>query len=189
MSAVSASVRLGLASAGVGAGLLGFALLGPEIGSAAADSSETSVSMSASDSAGPSRKADRRERIAERRSTAQRARDEQVSDDADSPREDRAARRAQAQQERAERAAKKIDEMTAEAQARIDARPVSDARKDRLEKRLATVRRTFFNQAPTVAPVQVTGVVRGPVTGTVGGVDPDGDRIVYRLADRPESGR
>ena len=190
MSAVSASVRLGLASAGVGAGLLGFALLGSEIGSAAADSGETSASASASadGAAGPSAKADRRERIAERRSAAQRARNERTGVDAESPAEDRAARRAEAQQERADRAAKKIDELVAGAEARIDARPTSDTRKAQLRDRVARVQRTFFNQAPTVAPVQVSGVVDGPITGTVGGVDPDGDRIVYRVAKGPAAG-
>ncbi|MCG7592814.1 Ig-like domain-containing protein [Mycobacterium sp. PSTR-4-N] len=176
MSAVSASVRLGLASAGVGAGLLGFALLGPEIGSAAADSGETSVSASAGDSAGPSAKAERRERIAERRNAAQRARGE------------RAARRAEVQQERADRVADKIDDWASDAQARIDSRPLSDAKKDRLEQRLTNVRHTFFNQAPTVAPVQVSGVVEGPITGTVGASDADGDAIKYRVAKRPRTG-
>ncbi|WP_255507299.1 Ig-like domain-containing protein [Mycolicibacterium sp. 018/SC-01/001] len=177
MSAVSASVRLGLASAGVGAGLLGFALLGPQIGSAAADeSSETSVSSSAGEAAGSTAKAARQERIAERRATAQRTRGE------------RAARRAEAQQERADRVADKVDQWTSDAQARIDSRPVSEERKDKLEQRLATVRHTFFNQAPTVAPVQVSGVVDGPITGTVGASDPDGDVIRYRVAKRPRTG-
>lgn len=50
------------------------------------------------------------------------------------------------------------------------------------------MRRTFFNQAPTVAPVQITGVLTGAVTGNLGGDDPDGDRLVYILTKAPTSG-
>lgn len=84
--------------------------------------------------------------------------------------------------------ADKIDDWASDAQARIDSRPVSEERKDRLEQRLTNVRRTFFNQAPTVAPVQVSGVVDGPVTGTVGASDAEGDVIRYRVAQRPKTG-
>ncbi len=50
------------------------------------------------------------------------------------------------------------------------------------------IRRTFFNQAPTVAPVQLTGQLDGPITGTVGGVDPEGDPIVYSITGQPLHG-
>lgn len=50
------------------------------------------------------------------------------------------------------------------------------------------IRRTFFNQAPTVAPVQLTGQLEGPITGTVGAVDPEGDPIVYSLTGQPLHG-
>ena len=43
------------------------------------------------------------------------------------------------------------------------------------------VRRTFFNQAPSVSPVQLTGQSEGPITGNIGASDPEGDRIVYSL--------
>ena len=43
------------------------------------------------------------------------------------------------------------------------------------------VRRTFFNQAPSVSPVQLTGQSEGPITGSIGASDPEGDRIVYSL--------
>ena len=169
MAAVGGFVRLGLASAGVGAGLLGFALLGPQIGQAWADSSdESSVSSSASED-----------------SRASTATDSTTAADA------RAARRAaarQASRERRERVAETIDKMDESAHDWIDARPVSDARKDRLEQAWSATRRTLFNQAPTVNPVQVSGVVDGPISGTVGGVDPDGDRIAYRVAEKPTSG-
>ena len=50
------------------------------------------------------------------------------------------------------------------------------------------VRRTFFNQAPTVAPVQLTGQTTGPITGTVGAVDPEGDPITYSITGSPADG-
>lgn len=50
------------------------------------------------------------------------------------------------------------------------------------------VRRTFFNEAPTVAPVQLTGQVAGPITGNVGAVDPEGDPITYSLSAAPVFG-
>lgn len=50
------------------------------------------------------------------------------------------------------------------------------------------VRRTFFNEAPTVAPVQLTGQVSGPITGTIGAVDPEGDPISYSLSAAPVFG-
>jgi hypothetical protein len=43
------------------------------------------------------------------------------------------------------------------------------------------VRRTLFNQAPSVSPVQLTGQSEGPITGNIGASDPEGDRIVYSL--------
>ena len=50
------------------------------------------------------------------------------------------------------------------------------------------VRRTFFNQAPSVSPVQITGQSEGPITGSIGASDPEGDRIVYSLAGDPRYG-
>ncbi|MGI9161423.1 MAG: Ig-like domain-containing protein [Mycobacterium sp.] len=50
------------------------------------------------------------------------------------------------------------------------------------------IRRSFFNQAPVVAPVQVTGKDGGPITGTVGAVDPEGDPIIYSITDLPAHG-
>ncbi len=50
------------------------------------------------------------------------------------------------------------------------------------------VRRTFFNQAPTVSPVQTTGQVAGPITGTIGAVDPEGDPITYTVERAPVAG-
>lgn len=50
------------------------------------------------------------------------------------------------------------------------------------------IRRTFFNQAPTVAPVQLTGQLEGPITGTIGAVDPEGDPIIYSITGQPVKG-
>lgn len=50
------------------------------------------------------------------------------------------------------------------------------------------IRRTFFNQAPTVAPMQTTGQLTGPITGTVGAVDPEGDPLTYAVTEAPRYG-
>ena len=50
------------------------------------------------------------------------------------------------------------------------------------------IRRTFFNQPPTVAPEQTTGQVTGPITGTIGAVDPEGDPITYAVTSGPNFG-
>ena len=50
------------------------------------------------------------------------------------------------------------------------------------------VRRTLFNEAPTVSPVQLTGLSDGPINGALGAVDPEGDRLVYRITGTPRYG-
>ena len=50
------------------------------------------------------------------------------------------------------------------------------------------VRRTLFNQAPSVVPVQLTGQSEGPITGTIGAVDPDGDVLTYSITGTPQHG-
>ena len=45
------------------------------------------------------------------------------------------------------------------------------------EGALLLVRRAFFNQAPTVDPVQLTGQSEGLITGTIGPFDPEGEGI------------
>lgn len=47
------------------------------------------------------------------------------------------------------------------------------------------IRRQLFNQAPTTNPVQLTGQSEGPITGTVGAVDPEGDPLTYRITGTP----
>jgi hypothetical protein len=81
-----------------------------------------------------------------------------------------------------------LDNGTAQNQARVDSLSVSDEKTAQLQASFLAMRRTSFNQAPTLAPVQLSGVITGPVAGTLGGVDPDGDTLVYVLTRRPKSG-
>lgn len=50
------------------------------------------------------------------------------------------------------------------------------------------IRRTFFNQAPTVNPVQTTGQTSGPITGTLNAEDPEGDLLIFEVIDNPRNG-
>lgn len=50
------------------------------------------------------------------------------------------------------------------------------------------VRRTFFNQAPSMSPVQITGQSQGLITGNLGAVDPEVDPIIYSLTSAPQHG-
>lgn len=77
---------------------------------------------------------------------------------------------------------------TRDSQAWINSLPVDQALKTNLSGVLWTVRRTFFNQAPVVAPIQISGVVTGPITGSLGAADPEGDWLVYRLLTKPAEG-
>ena len=43
------------------------------------------------------------------------------------------------------------------------------------------IRRSFFNEAPRVTPVQLTGETTGAITGNVGATDPEGDHLVYKV--------
>ncbi|MBX7432616.1 cadherin-like domain-containing protein [Mycobacterium sp. Y57] len=81
-----------------------------------------------------------------------------------------------------------IDHLMGLAQAWIDRLPVSDSFKEFLSGALYLTRRTWFNQAPTVAPIQLTGRLDGPITGTIGAVDPEGDPICYRVVSGPQFG-
>lgn len=74
------------------------------------------------------------------------------------------------------------------AQTTIAGLPVDNGVKEFLNSGLVLVRNTFLNQAPTVKPVQVTGKISGLIVGTIGAVDPDGDRIVYTLTKAPKTG-
>lgn len=49
-------------------------------------------------------------------------------------------------------------------------------------------RRRFFNEAPTVAPVQLTGLTDGLITGTIGAADPEGDVLAYAVTTAPGYG-
>ena len=50
------------------------------------------------------------------------------------------------------------------------------------------VRRTLFNEAPTVSPGQTTGQVDGPISGSIGAIDPEGDPVVYSISQAPAHG-
>ncbi|TDO14297.1 hypothetical protein EV580_2424 [Mycobacterium sp. BK086] len=51
------------------------------------------------------------------------------------------------------------------------------------------VRRSFFNDAPTVSGVQVvSSETTGPINGTVVATDPEGDHLVYKVTSNPRSG-
>ncbi|GAA2801858.1 Ig-like domain-containing protein [Mycolicibacterium pallens] len=51
------------------------------------------------------------------------------------------------------------------------------------------VRRTFFNEAPTVAPIQLTGeTLVDPINGQINATDPDADTLVYKVAQQPHYG-
>ncbi|WP_234897415.1 Ig-like domain-containing protein [Mycolicibacterium vanbaalenii] len=87
-----------------------------------------------------------------------------------------------------ETVAKIMSDWTARNQAWIDSLDVDDDRKAELEASFLALRRAFFNQAPTVAPIQISGRLTGPITGTVGAVDAEGDEIRYRLTRAPRTG-
>lgn len=54
---------------------------------------------------------------------------------------------------------------------------------------LAWVRRTLFNQSPTITYEPTTTVQSGQtVTGTIGAVDPEGDALTYKLTRGPRYG-
>ncbi|MBB2989053.1 hypothetical protein FHR72_000510 [Mycolicibacterium iranicum] len=81
-----------------------------------------------------------------------------------------------------------IARWTSRTQARIEALSVDEETKARLLANFVAMRRAFFNQAPTVAPVQLTGLLTGAITGQVRAQDADGDEIVYRILRGPRSG-
>ena len=84
--------------------------------------------------------------------------------------------------------AERIEDFMSAAQAYIAALPVDPGFRDWLSGVLLLVRRTFLNQAPVVAPVQISGRVSGPIEGDLGAVDLEGDRVIYRLTQAPKSG-
>ncbi|KUI31599.1 hypothetical protein AU196_10590 [Mycobacterium sp. IS-1742] len=252
--AVRRWLQLGAASAGVGAGLLGFSLLGPQVGTAAAETageSSTSASASASDDK-PSDAKDRDTEDTEGAADADAddaddaetevdeddepevddeddTEDEDVEqedepevdepEDADEPEVDQdddedhvtpsaahenseaVAPEAKSQPQARSLAPKApssgswsevtgraISNWTDDSQGWINSLPVDNQAKYHLEGALWATRRTFFNQAPNVAPIQISGKLDGPVVGTIGAVDPDGDRLFYVVTRGPRSG-
>lgn len=267
--AVRRWLRLGAASAGMGAALLGFSLLRPDVGTATADTgSESSASAGPSESgdAAPARSSgqsdaagadeasepeDSESEDAEAADAADDAEAAKDAEDAEEPGDaddadaavaaedaedavgdltgvevepevataeleytepepvtrethsaaavpdttERAAASAtqpppyvSEQSEYQKRVAAVLQGWTDKHQAWVDSLQISDAGKERLQASFLAMRRTFFNQAPTVAPVQIAGVIAGPVIGSLGGVDPDGDRLIYLMTRAPKTG-
>ncbi|PRC46451.1 hypothetical protein C6A85_90015, partial [Mycobacterium sp. ITM-2017-0098] len=82
-----------------------------------------------------------------------------------------------------------VDSLGARNQAWIDSLDVDEDRKAELAASFAAFQRTFLNQAPTVAPVQVTGLTGDEeITGRIDAEDADGDEIRYRLISGPRLG-
>jgi hypothetical protein len=65
--------------------------------------------------------------------------------------------------------------------------PASPAR-DLISGALLLVRRTLFNQLPTAVPRRYLETSTGQYVGTVGAVDPEGDALIYSLAQAPQYG-
>lgn len=51
-----------------------------------------------------------------------------------------------------------------------------------------TLRRTFFNQAPTLDPSQTTGQDSGTISGTLGALDPENDPMMFSVLQNPVQG-
>lgn len=58
-----------------------------------------------------------------------------------------------------------------------------------LEGARRELERTFLNKYPTTNPTITSQTVDGVVTGTIGGADADGDRLVYSVISAPTLGR
>ena len=262
-------LKIGAASAGMGAALLGFTLMGPSTGTAAAegtgsssaqsspssadnssgkpaggahrgtdDTSSGSPSADTSDSersdsersyneSGPARRSDHpADRTTDEDDAAASAAAEEAEKDAEKDAEvsedetpqvtakptaarlpSAAAEPAEDEEEqqtprppvkapdwlaprrtRGETVAQIVDTWTIRNQAWINSLSVSDARKAELAASFTQFKRTFLNQAPTLKPIQVTGLISGAITGRIEAVDADGDKIVYRVVGNPRQG-
>ncbi len=67
---------------------------------------------------------------------------------------------------------------------KFPANPITDF----LQGAWLTLRRTFFNQAPTLDPSQTTGQLGGTIAGTLGAVDPESDPLMYAVLQNPLEG-
>lgn len=254
--AVRRWLQVGAASAGVGAGLLGFSLLGPQVGTAAADTAgETTTSSNAPSSEGDARSTstdqsddtddqdaedaeaeDAEDADEEDAEDAEDEEDPDEEDEEDAPEglededpdedtldqddeddeesaadDDKRAARGTTEDVAAETVSqpqarvtalepkapsgswsdvtgRAISTWTRDSQGWINSLPVDNQAKYHLEGALWATRRTFLNQAPDVAPIQISGKLDGPVVGTVGAVDPDGDRLIYIVTRGPKTG-
>lgn len=188
----------------MGAAILGFSLLGPQVGSASADDTEgSSVSTSSPGAGSPASTNAARDDADAREDTA---REDTATDSrADTERDRANAESDEADTEEAADASDVTEDAdVGEVNDRDDDDETAAARSTRNTAVAATstvdapapapedpgvwVRRTFFNRAPVVAPVQISGRVTGQVAGTVGAVDPEGDQLTYVLIRRPRAG-
>jgi hypothetical protein len=67
---------------------------------------------------------------------------------------------------------------------KLPANPITDF----LQGAWLAMRRTFFNQAPTLDPSQTSGQLSGTITGTLGADDPEGDQMMYSVLQNPAQG-
>lgn len=67
---------------------------------------------------------------------------------------------------------------------KLPSNPITDA----LQGAWLTLRRTFFNQAPTLDPSQTSGQLSGAITGTLGAVDPEDDQMMFAIMQNPLQG-
>jgi Bacterial Ig domain len=83
-----------------------------------------------------------------------------------------------------------ITAMTANLQFLIQHAPLPPQLQDALTGTMWTLRRTFFNLAPTVdQTVTITNGLGGPIAGRILATDPENDAIVFALAQGPKYGR
>lgn len=210
-------------SAGVGAALVGWSLLGPDVSVSVADS----TSSSSSASAGPSHSnagvkkapASAASKTSTRKTAAASARpsirnagavaaDTTEKPNAAAPKRTSTLSTAPTRSggttlasptalpaaaptlsaNHQQQVAKQIDDIVAFSNSVINGLPVDPATRKWLQDAALVVRRTVLNQDPTVAPIQVSGKLTGPITGQIGAVDPDGDQLVYRVNQGPKTG-
>ena len=110
------------------------------------------------------------------------------ADTVDAPSQQGSVVRGSVAETRHDKVAEAMEKWQAANDALVDSLSVSERTKTWLDAAFVSMRRSFFNVAPTVDPVQISGVIDGPIAGTLGGIDPDGDTLVYVLTAAPKNG-
>jgi hypothetical protein len=166
---------LGVAAVGIGAALAtGSGVASADDGSASASHSASSASSHTAKSTGPAKTRAKAAAQPARAASAQRVLTRLVTTAAEPTATPKPAAGA--------KAANTAD--TATTTTPQPANPVQDV----IDGVVLAIRRTFFNQAPTVSPVQITGQHEGVITGSIGAVDPEGDPITYKVDTAPGYG-